>query len=150
MARLLNAFSGDWSVHESFEVSARHPGASRDGTATFREGAGLSMIEEYRSNGSAGELRFLGVFWWDPVDRVYRLLSCANEEGCEVRGTLRWNGESLVNSWVETENGRRVEYQDSFVDVRRDSFELVSEGKSDGKTVWRVRTTYSRRHGSGR
>lgn len=145
MERLLHAFSGDWIVHETFEVSAARRGMTRDGTATFLEGAGFSLVENYRSDGTAGELRFLGVFWWDAAARVYRLLTCANNDGCEVRGTLRWEGDALVNSWEEHEKGRPVAYRDSFVEIRRDSFTLVSEGVSEGKTTWRVVTKYTRR-----
>jgi hypothetical protein len=145
IARLLRAFAGDWHVHETFEVSARHPGGVRDGTASFREGAGFSLVEDYRSKGTAGELRFLGVFWWDPSARVYRLLTCANDDGCEVRGTLRWEGDALVNSWEERERGNPVVYRDSFVAITRDSFTLLSEGLSQGKTIWRVTTRYTRR-----
>src|SRR5262250_2797906 len=73
IARLLQAFAGDWTVHESFEISANRHGTSRNGVARFREGAGPSLIEDYASDGTAGELRFLGIFWWDPKARLYRL-----------------------------------------------------------------------------
>jgi hypothetical protein len=87
MERLLNAFVGKWTVRETFEVSASKRGKTREGTATFRAGPGFSLIEDYQSNGSAGELHFLALLWWDPKSQVYPLLTCANNNGCELRGS---------------------------------------------------------------
>lgn len=145
MARLFRAFVGDWNVHESFEVSASRRGATRDGTATFRESAGFSLVEDYRSDGSAGELRFLALLWWDRSAGVYRLMTCANSDGCAMRGTARWEGDTLVNSFHSREEGRTVDYRDSFIEIAPESFTLLSEGVSEGKTVWRVTTRYTRR-----
>ena len=150
MRRVFEAFLGDWDVVESFQVSARHRGESRRGGAIFREGAGFSLVEEYRSNGSAGALRFLGVLWWDAPAGVYRFLTCVNEEGCEVRGTARWEGTALVNSWVEKSGGKKTSYRDAFTDIGKDAFTLVSEGRSDGEVVWRVVTRYTRRERAAR
>lgn len=82
MQRLLDVFVGSWTVSESFEVSASKPGKARQGTASFRVGPGLSLVEDYKSNGSAGELSFLALLWWDRSTRLYRLLTCANNDGC--------------------------------------------------------------------
>jgi hypothetical protein len=147
MRRVLDAFVGDWDVEETFEVSARHRGEGRRGTATFREGAGPALVEVYRSDGSAGPLRFLGVLWWDAAAARYRFLTCANADGCEVRGTARWEGAALVNSWEEDVAGKRAAFRDAFVDISQDAFRLVSEGTADGKTIWRVVTRYTRRKG---
>jgi hypothetical protein len=148
MTRLYRAFLGEWNVHESFEVGGSERGATRDGTATFREGAGFSLVEDYRSDGTAGELRFLALFWWDPGAGAYPLMTCANSRGCAMRGTARWEGDTLVNAWDVVEGGKKVSYRDSFIDISPRSFRLVSEGVSEGKTVWRVTTRYTRRDGA--
>ena len=75
------------------------------------------MIQDYRSGGSAGSLRFLAVLWWDQTAQVYRLLTCANNDGCSLRGTVIWEGKKLVNSWEQTVDGKTARFQDSFVDV---------------------------------
>src|SRR5579859_4760104 len=109
MQRLLNAFEGKWAVQETFETSSSRQGKSRQGVATFRSGPGFSLIEDYESSGSAGPLNFLALLWWDPSAQVYRLLTCANNDGCQLRGTAKWEGNSLVNSWqekVEGEDGK--------------------------------------------
>lgn len=148
MQRLLDAFVGHWHVNESFEVSASRQGKTRQGTATFRAGPGYSLIEDYRSTGSAGTLSFLGLLWWDESAHIYRLLTCANNDGCQLRGTAKWEGKELVNSWEEKVDGKTARFKDSFVDISPSSFRLVSEGSADGKTIWRVITIYERVPGS--
>jgi len=145
MARLYRVFFGEWNVHESFEVGGPRRGATRDGTAIFREGAGFSLVEDYRSEGTAGELRFLALLWWDRSAGSYQMMTCANSDGCAMRGTARWEGDALVNSWDEKEGDRTIALRDSFIDISPQSFTLVSEGVSEGKIVWRVTTRYTRR-----
>lgn len=144
MQRLLDVFAGNWAVAEDFEVSASRQGQMRQGTASFRAGPGFSLIEDYRSSGSAGELNFLALLWWDQKAQVYRLLTCANNDGCVMRGTAKWESNELVNSWEESVDGRKAAFKDSFVDISRSSFRLISEGSADGKVIWRVITKYTR------
>jgi hypothetical protein len=144
MQKLLDAFSGDWQVSENFGVGRSHQGETRKGTATFRAGPGYSLIEDYKSTGSAGSLTFLGLLWWDHSAHVYRLLTCANNDGCQLRGTAKWDGKDLVNSWDEKVDGKTATFKDSFVDISPSSFRLVSEGSEDGKTIWHVITEYKR------
>jgi hypothetical protein len=144
MRKLFDAFAGSWQVGETFEVSTERRGKTRQGTASFRSGPGYSLIEEYRSTGSAGSLSFLALLWWDPPAHIYRLLTCANDDGCQLRGTARWEGKELVNSWEEDVGGKIVKFRDSFVDFSPSSFRLVSEGTADDRTIWRVITRYQR------
>ncbi|HXB55530.1 MAG TPA: hypothetical protein VN461_12140 [Vicinamibacteria bacterium] len=144
MARLLQAFTGDWSVSESFEISQSRRGATRQGVASLKAGPGFSLLEEYRSNGSAGELRFLGVFWWDPNSKVYRLLTCSNNDGCGLRGTGVWEGDRFVNTWEEELQAKSVAFKDSFIDISPTSFTLVSQGVAEGTPIWHVTTKYRR------
>jgi hypothetical protein len=145
--KLLDAFAGDWSVSESFEVSATEQSRTRQGSCTIRETPGFSMLEECKTNGSAGELRFMAILWWDPNSEAYQFFNCFNQGGCALRGTAHWEGSNLVNAWEEEEKGKKVAYKDSFVDITRESFRLVSEGVSDGVPVWRVITKYARQNG---
>src|SRR5215471_19944255 len=144
MQKLIDTFSGNWTVRETFEVSASRQGKTRQGTASFRVGPGFSLIEDYRSGGSAGSLRFLALLWWDQTAQAYRLLTCANSDGCSMRGTAKWEGKELVNSWEQVIDGKTARFKDSFVDIQPSSFRLVSEGSSGGKMIWRVITEYSR------
>lgn len=144
MQRLYHAFVGNWRVIESFENNGQGPEKGRQGTASFRESPGASLIEQYRSTGSAGALSFLGLLWWDRPARVYRLLTCANSDGCQLRGTARWEGKDFVNTWEETVDGKTVAFSDSFINISPSSFQLVSQGTAGGKTIWRVITKYQR------
>lgn len=144
MQKLLDAFRGDWEVSENFEVRGPGHGKSRHGIASFRAGPGISLIEDYNSSGSAGDLHALALLWSDPSLRAYRYLTCANNDGCERRGTARWEGKILVNSWQERDNGKVSVFRDSFVDISPSGFRQVSEGTTDGKTIWHVITTHTR------
>ena len=144
MRRLSDAFLGNWRVSESFEIEPAKRGMTREGTASFRLGAGVSLVEDYHSNGSAGDLHFLALLWWDGSKHFYRLLTCANNSGCELRGSARWEGNALVNSWQEDVQGQTATFEDSFRDITPSSFVLVSEGKAGAKVIWRVITRYSR------
>jgi hypothetical protein len=144
MERLLKAFAGDWTVSENFEVSTAKQGRTRQGNATFTIGPGFSLVENYRSSGSAGDLRFLGILWWDPKSNAYPFFTCANDDGCTVRGSARWESNNLLNTWEEEVNGKQVAFKDSFVDISPASFTLISEGVSEGTPIWRVVTKYVR------
>jgi len=102
------------------------------------------LIEDYRSTGSAGTLSFLGLLWWDESTHIYRLLTCANNDGCQLRGTAKWEGKELVNSWEEKVDGKTARFKDSFVDIQPSSFRLVSEGSTSESMIWRVITEYTR------
>jgi hypothetical protein len=115
--KLYDAFVGSWQVTERFEISTERQGKAREGTARFRTAPGPSLIEEYRSTGSASSLSFLALLWWDPSGHIYRLLTCANNDGCQLRGTVRWEGKELVNSWEEDVGGTSAKFNDSFVDL---------------------------------
>lgn len=145
MARLLQAFTGDWSVSESFEISQSRSVGTRQGVASLKAGPGFSLLEEYKSNGSAGELRFLGIFWWDPKSGVYRVFTCSNDDGCGLRGTGVWEGDRFVNTWEERIQAKSVVFKDSFIDISPTSFTLVSEGVAEGTPIWHVTTKYRRR-----
>src|SRR5215469_16156761 len=144
MQKLSDAFVGKWKVTERCEVSASMQGKARQGTASFRVGPGASLIEDYESNGSAGPLSFFGLLWWDPSGHVYRLLTCANNDGCHPRGSAKWEGNKLVNSWEEKVDGKPATFRDSFVDILPSSFRLVSKGTVGGKMILRVITKYRR------
>jgi hypothetical protein len=144
MDKVLLTFVGNWKVSERFEVSASKQGRTRQGQATFKTGPGLSLVEDYHSDGTAGELRFLGVLWWDPKSSIYQFFTCANNGGCSVRGTAQWDHNDLVNTWEEEVNGKKTVFRDSFLDISPGSFTLVSEGVSDGVLMWRVVTKYVR------
>jgi hypothetical protein len=149
IARLWKAFSGDWKTTESMERGEFFPnGGARSGEAHFRLGdGGRAIIEEGYSNGSAGELHFMIVIWWDKPAHVYRFFTCFNDDQvpCRVRGTARWEGETFVNEYEHTENSKTTEWRDVFSQNTEDSITLVAGTvASDRKFTPVITTKYFR------
>jgi hypothetical protein len=148
MARLAKALVGAWTTTETMEKSPLFPeGASRRGEAAFRLGpGGTTLVEEGHSDGSAGPLSFLIVFWWDAEARTYRLLTCfkAQGQGCEVRGTARFEGDTFVNDYEDVIGGRRLPFRDSFFPPTGDAFTLVEAVIEEGRARALITTTYKR------
>jgi hypothetical protein len=53
-------------------------------------------------------------------------------------------GMSLVNTWEEEIDGKKMSFKDSFVDISPSSFTVVSEGLGDGAAIWHVTTRYTK------
>src|SRR6202035_2466317 len=148
MASLVRSFAGRWTVSEKLEKSDFTQPGERTGNAMFRLGPGTSLMELYRAHGSAGELRWLVVIWWDAKAKTYRFFTCANDDGCNDRGTAKWEGPKFVNTWERTIKGKKVVFRDSFTDISPTAFTLVAEASVAGGPMKRLVTTkYSRQAG---
>ena len=146
--KLLRTFEGNWNVFENFRKSEFFPkGGARTGTAKITPGPGrLSLVEDYHSNGSAGKLDLLAVIWWDSSAQIYRPLICANDgDGCVVRGTLRWQGNTLINDYDEVIGGKKRKMRDSFVDITPTSFTLTAAVFTQGSEWQPIITTRYKR-----
>lgn len=145
---MLRSFEGTWSVFENFPKSDFFPkGGARTGTAKITAGPGrLSLVEDYHSNGSAGKLDLLAILWWDSAAQTYRPLICANDgEGCVVRGTLHWQGNTLINDYDEVLGGKKRKMRDSFVDISPTSFTLIASVFTQGSEWQPIITTRYKR-----
>lgn len=147
MYKLLRSFEGTWGVFENFQKGEFFPkGGARTGTAKITPGPGrLSLVEDYHSNGSAGKLDLLAVIWWDGAAQIYRPLICSGGDGCVVRGTLRWQGNTLINDYDEVIGGKKRKMRDSFVDITPTSFTLVAAVFTQGSEWQPIITTRYRR-----
>src|SRR5690349_8708281 len=146
--KLLRLFEGTWDVFENFPKSEFFPkGGARIGTAKVTAGPGrLSLVEDYHSSGSAGKLDLLAVIWWDSGAQIYRPLICANDgEGCVVRGTLHWQGNTLINDYDEVIGGKKRKMRDSFVDISPTSFTLIAAVFTQGSEWQPIITTRYKR-----
>jgi hypothetical protein len=146
--KLLRSLEGNWNVFENFPKSEFFPkGGARTGTAKITPGPGrLSLVEDYHSNGSAGKLDLLAVIWWDGSAQVYRPLICANDgEGCVIRGTVRWQGNTLINDYDEVIGGKKRKMRDSFVDISPTSFTLIAAVFTQGSEWQTIITTRYKR-----
>jgi len=146
--KLLRSFEGSWNVFENFQKSEFFPkGGTRRGTARITAGPGwLSLVEDYHSNGSAGELDLLAIIWWDSTAQIYRPLICANGgDGCIARGTARWQGSNLINDYEEVIGGKKRKMRDTFSDITPNSFTLVAAVLTEGSEWQPLITTKYRR-----
>jgi hypothetical protein len=130
MKRLSDALAGDWNTVETMERSQFFPnGAGRHGITHVRLGAGgTTLISEGRSDGSAGKLRYLIAIWWDKDAGVYHFFTCFNGDTnpCVLRGTAHWEGDTFVNEYEETVNGKKTKFRDVFSHITPTSRTLVA------------------------
>src|SRR5262249_5795861 len=138
MARLAHSLSGDWNNEEILEPSQHFPnGAQRRGISHcgMRTG-GTTLFCEGTSDGSAGKLDHLIVIWWVTQAKNYGVFVCFKDwgQGCETRGTARWEGDVFVNDYTEDVKGKAVRMRDSWVDIERNSHTLIAAIETaDGK-----------------
>jgi hypothetical protein len=129
MARLAKALAGDWNSVEVVQYGKPVPeGQGRRGTTHVRlAGGGTALVAEGHSVGTVGgELQWLGTMWWDADIKRYRYLTCfkaSDANGCELRGTLHWVGDTLVNEYAE----RSVKMRDIWTDITPISHTLTEE-----------------------
>jgi hypothetical protein len=149
MNKLFRLFVGDWTVSEAFHKNEFFPkGGERKGEAHFTIGTGgTSLIEDYHSNGSAGKLDFLLVTWWDSEARVYKVFTCSNnpDHAGGLRGTACWEGDTLVNEYEDTVNGKQLKFQDRFTKMNTGGVALVAGIVRAGKDFQPLITTIYRR-----
>ena len=149
MARLAKALGGDWNTTEIMERSAFFPeGGSRRGVVHVRIAAGgTTLIYEVRSDGSAGKLDGMLIFWWDKVAGIYRLFVCFNNPNspCRMRGTAHWEGDTFVNDYETMAEGKMAKWRDTFI-IKPDSHTLVAAVDTGNGTMKTLITTTGTRH----
>jgi hypothetical protein len=147
MNRLAKALAGDWKTEERMEKSSFFPnGGSRHGqTHVHLATGGTTLIDEVHSDGSAGKLDGMIVIWWDKPAQRYRFFTCFNDydAACEVRGTAHWEGETFVNDYEETIDGKKTKCRDSFIDITPNSHTLIAAIDSGDGTMKTLITTHS-------
>jgi hypothetical protein len=129
MARLAKALAGDWSSVEVVQFGKPVPGgAGRKGaTHVHLAGGGMVLVDEGHAVGTVGgDLQWFTSIWWDTGTHRYRMLTCfkaSDANGCELRGTLHWVGDTLVNEYVEESTKMR----DVWTDITPTSYTLTEE-----------------------
>jgi hypothetical protein len=145
MQHLAKAFEGTWKTHESFAKNEFYPnGAERSGTARFALATGgTALIENVRSDGSAGKLEFMVVLWWDGTENVYKMFTCGNGglSPCRMRGVAHWEGDKFVNEYELTIRGANHKAKDSFEQISSKSFTLVASADLFGTGMAPIITT---------
>ena len=148
MERLAQALAGDWDSVETMEQSRFFPhGGSRHGRVHARlTSGGYTLLYEVHSGGTAGKLDGFHVIWWDEKAKVYRFFACFNDptEPCQPRGTAHWEGESFVNDYQFTIEGKQIPGRDTFT-FTPTSHTLVAAMESDGGKMETLITTRATR-----
>jgi hypothetical protein len=149
MNKLAKALAGDWRTEENMEPSEFFPkGGSRHGASHVKLGAGgTTLVAEIHSDGSAGKLDGFVAIWWDTSASIYRLFTCFNDPDspCEVRGTAHWEGDTFVNDYEETIDGKKLKFRDSFLQITPTSHTLVAAVDTGDGTMKTLITTRSTR-----
>jgi hypothetical protein len=136
MKRLVGAFAGSWSIHLSSRGSAGTVNESAgDGEETWRAGPGSkSLIEEYHSTGTEGEVTGLGVYWPAVNETGINVFWCDNTAayGCRtLNSNAVWKEGRLVLSEQRYKEKKRYLFEEAFAFDSPDSFtQTLSEGES--------------------
>jgi hypothetical protein len=128
LERLICSLAGEWSTEENYEPSDLLPkGGKGHSTDSYRPGPGrLSLIEEYKSEGDAGESSGIGIIWWDGNAERFSFVWCdsfALDRGCRVSSQSgRWERNSYVETDEHTVDGKRVLEKEVWSDFTPNSF----------------------------
>ena len=138
MKSLIKTFAGSWTIHLSSGGSEREVnGSAGNGEEIWRAGPGSnSLIEEYHSTGTEGEIAGLGVFWRDESSKGFKVFWCDNTAPIACR-TLHnkadWKEGQLVLSEERYKEGKKYIFQEIFAFDTPDSFtQTLAEGESVG------------------
>ena len=149
MKSLIKAFAGSWAIHLSSDASEPEAnGSVGNGEEIWRAGPGSnSLIEEYNSTGTEGDIAGLGIFWREENDKRFKVFWCDNTAPVACR-TLRaktdWRGGRLVLLEDRHEKGKKHVFQETFAFDTPDSFtQTLAEGESIGtlKPILTIRAT---------
>ena len=148
MERLAQGLAGDWNTTETMQQSSFFPnGGSRHGKAHVKLVAGgTTLIYEMHSDGSAGKLDGMLVIWWDKSTSLYQFFACFNDPAhpCRSRGTAHWEGETFVNDYDLTLDGRKTQWRDSFRFTPSSHTLVAAMNQGDGKMRILITTVATR------
>jgi hypothetical protein len=139
MRRLLEAFSGTWSITYGYDQSDTMPNnGTGQGREVYRPGpGGFSLIEEFHSKEAKGDDSGLGVAWWDEKARGFRAVWCEsrNPKGCVVMARLaNWEGDQFVLGDEWEMGGKKFSFKEVFSDMTPRSFtQTLLQGESGGE-----------------
>ncbi len=144
MTKLIKTLAGTWNTSEKMEPSEFAPqGGTSKGRAVLRPGpGGLSLVEDYQSEGSTGKFRGHGVFWWDDKAKAYTGIWCDNmtPKGCDNAGTSKWEGEQLVGHMEGEMMGKKTTMKGVYSNITPTSFTFTMDSSMDGSPMKRTMT----------
>lgn len=136
ITKLIKTFTGTWTTAEKHEPSEWVPqGATGTGRAVFHPGpGGLSLIEDYRSQGAMGRFQGHGVLWWDDQAKVYKGIWCDNgtPKGCDTGGESKWEGDQIVGQMTMEMMGKKYSMKMLYSNITPTSFTFGMDSSVDG------------------
>lgn len=131
MMKLTKALAGKWTTVVKTEAMGNMPASESKGDATFYKGpGGLSLIEDFRSEGGMGSFRGHGVVYWDAKANNYTGTWCdtMTPSGCGPGGTSNWDGDKIVGYMeMPDETGNMMKYRMTYSDIKPESVTFTME-----------------------
>ena len=147
--QLIRSFSGQWAIEFTIEPSKSLPkGGQGHGTELWRSGpGGLSLIEEYESQGDDGSNIGHGIFWFEESHHHFQVLWCANDvpSGCmAISEGATWKDGELVLQHRWESRGKVHIMKEVFSEIKAGSFSqtvYMGDGSGNLEVQYKIRAT---------
>jgi len=136
MKKLARAIGGRWQVEEKYEITPFSPqGGEGKGTSVVHRGpGGLSMITNYASTGTMGEVHGAGITTWSPNDNAYQQYWVDSGAPGGELWLGKWEGDSLVFTNTQKMGEKTVHWRETYSGFSNDAFTLTFEmGPADNE-----------------
>jgi hypothetical protein len=134
MEKMSKMFVGKWNAVVKTEAAQGMPASEAKGGATFMKGpGGMSLIEEFHSEGGMGAFRGHGVTYWDDEAKNYAGIWCdtMSPHGCDNAGTSTWEGDKIVGYMEMKDKNGMTKYRMTYSDIKPDSVTFTMEAPND-------------------
>ena len=127
---LTKALAGTWSTTEKYEPLFLTPnGGTGAGEQVFRAGpGGFTLLENYHTKTTAGELFGFGLLWWDQGKGLQHMW-CINvyPTGCEMfppppQAGPKWDGKQLVIYIEQEQQGQKMIWHEVITDISPNAY----------------------------
>ncbi len=135
MQKLTKMMVGTWDTAEKMEPMMGMPASEGKGKAVFTRGpGGLSLIQNYNSQGSMGKFSGHGISYWDEKAKAYTGMWCDSMTpgGCANAGMSKWEGDKLVGTMEMDMGGKKETMRMTYSDIKPDSMLFTMESSEDG------------------
>lgn len=142
---LSKALAGTWLLNVKFEPMGGMPkGITGTGKESWHAGpGGYTLVEEEQIPTPGGRGFLLGIFWWDSKAKKFQGMECNNQAPttCDLKGaltdiTVTWDGHTLAIHEVETHDGKKTVWHESWSNITSTSFTQTGDvTQPDGSTA---------------
>jgi hypothetical protein len=148
LTSLARAFTGRWSITETFEPMNKNPdaistpgGGMGHGEEVYRSGpGGFTFMEEEHNYAPTGQAFIVGYMWWDKTKDRLAGMECNSQwpQGCDLQGaltqvSLSWDGQQLVVDFKNPKDPGKLVWHEVFSNITATTFLHVGYvGQPDG------------------